>query len=100
MFSFLNIFRITALLEGVSYILLLFIATPVKYLLNDPQYVKLLGMPHGLLFIGYVVLAFMLKNELKWSQKQFMVVLLASIIPFGTFYIDKKYLKPLRDAEL
>jgi integral membrane protein len=100
MFSFLNIFRITALLEGVSYILLLFIATPVKYLLNDPQYVKLLGMPHGLLFIGYVILAFMLKNELKWSQKQFMVVLLASIIPFGTFYIDKKYLKPLRDAEL
>ena len=100
MFSFLNMFRITALLEGVSYILLLFIATPVKYLLNDPQYVKLLGMPHGLLFIGYVVLAFMLKNELKWSQKQFMVVLLASIIPFGTFYIDKKYLKPLRDAEL
>ena len=100
MFSFLNIFRITALLEGVSYILLLFIATPVKYLLNDPQYVKLLGMPHGLLFIGYVVLAFMLKNELKWSQRQFMVVLLASIIPFGTFYIDKKYLKPLRDAEL
>ncbi len=100
MFSFLNIFRITALLEGVSYILLLFIATPVKYLLNDPQYVKLLGMPHGLLFIGYVVLAFMLKNELKWNQKQFITVLLASIIPFGTFYIDKKYLKPLRDAEL
>ncbi|MFD0836234.1 DUF3817 domain-containing protein [Mariniflexile aquimaris] len=100
MFSFLNIFRITALLEGVSYILLLFIATPVKYLLNDPQYVKLLGMPHGLLFIGYVVLAFMLKNELKWNQKQFITVLLASIIPFGTFYIEKKYLKPLRDAEL
>ena len=100
MFSFLNIFRITALLEGVSYILLLFIATPVKYLLNDPQYVKLLGMPHGLLFIGYVVLAFMLKNELKWNQKQFITVLLASIIPFGTFYIDKKYLKPLRDADL
>lgn len=100
MFSFLNIFRITALLEGVSYILLLFIATPVKYLLNDPQYVKLLGMPHGLLFIGYVILAFMLKNELKWNQKQFITVLLASIIPFGTFYIDKKYLKPLRDADL
>ena len=58
MFSSLNIFRIVALLEGVSYILLLFIATPIKYLLNDPQYVKLLGMPHGVLFVAYVALAF------------------------------------------
>jgi integral membrane protein len=98
MFSFLNIFRITALLEGVSYILLLFIATPVKYVLNDPQYVKLLGMPHGLLFIGYIVLAFMLKSELKWNTKQFTTILLASIIPFGTFYMDRKYLKSLRNG--
>nr|HMQ45567.1 DUF3817 domain-containing protein [Mariniflexile sp.] len=82
-----------AFLEGVSYILLLFIATPIKYLLNDPSYVKLLGMPHGLLFIGYIVLAFMIKKELRWDPKQFSVVLLASIIPFGTFYVDRKYLK-------
>ena len=98
MFSFLNIFRITAFLEGVSYILLLFIATPIKYLLNDPQYVKLLGMPHGLLFIGYIILAFMLKAEWRWDNKQFSVILLAAIIPFGTFYIDRKYLKPLRNG--
>lgn len=98
MFSFLNIFRITALLEGVSYILLLFIATPVKYLLNDPQYVKLLGMPHGLLFIGYLIMAFMLKSELNWNNKQFTAVLVASILPFGTFYIDRKYLKPLKNG--
>ena len=94
MFSFQNIFRLTALLEGVSYILLLFIATPIKYLSEDPQYVKLLGMPHGLLFIGYIVLAFLLKNDYKWTSKQFGWVLVASIIPFGTFYIDRKYLKP------
>ncbi len=93
MFSFINIFRIVAFLEGVSYILLLFIATPIKYLLDDPQYVKLLGMPHGLLFMGYIILAFMLKKDMGWTGKQFRNVLLASIIPFGTFYIDKKYLK-------
>ncbi|MFI0429109.1 DUF3817 domain-containing protein [Mariniflexile sp. HMF6888] len=98
MFSFLNIFRITALLEGISYILLLFIATPIKYILEDPQYVKLLGMPHGLLFIGYVIMAFMLKKELNWDRKPFGEILLAAIIPFGTFYIDKKYLKPLKDG--
>ena len=93
MFSLLNIFRVVAFLEGISYILLLFIATPIKYFGDNPQYVKLLGMPHGLLFIGYIVLAIMLKSELKWTIKQFTHILLAAIIPFGTFYIDKLYLK-------
>ncbi len=93
MLSLLNIFRFVALLEGVSYILLLFIATPIKYFMQDPSYVKLLGMPHGLLFILYVVLAFMLKSEMRWTPKQFAFILLASIIPFGTFYVEKKYLK-------
>ena len=93
MFSFFNTFRIVALLEGISYILLLFIASPIKWLANDPQYVKLLGMPHGILFIAYVCLAFTLRKEFKWNTKEFLIVLIASIIPFGTFYIDKKYLK-------
>jgi len=93
MFSMLNIFRIIAFLEGVSYILLLFIATPIKYLLDEPQYVKLLGMPHGLLFITYVVLAFMMRGELKWNKNIFFKVLIASVIPFGTFYVDKHFLK-------
>ncbi|MDU8887089.1 DUF3817 domain-containing protein [Yeosuana sp. MJ-SS3] len=93
MLSTLNIFRIIAFLEGVSYILLLFMATPIKYLMEEPKYVKLLGMPHGLLFIAYVAFAFLLKGEFKWNTKDFSYILLASIIPFGTFYIDKKYLK-------
>lgn len=89
----LNIFRIIAFLEGVSYILLLGIATPIKYFSNDPQYVKMLGMPHGLLFVAYVAFAFVLRTDFKWNNKQFGTVLLASIIPFGTFYIDRHYLK-------
>lgn len=93
MFSFFSIFRIVAFLEGVSYVLLLFVATPVKYLANDPQYVKILGMPHGLLFIAYIVLAFTLRRDYNWDNKSFKSILLASIIPFGTFYIDRKYLK-------
>lgn len=93
MLSFKNIFRIVALLEGVSYILLLFVATPIKYLGNDPQYVKLLGMPHGMLFIAYIAFAIILKNDYQWNTKQFITVLVASVIPFGTFYIDKVYLK-------
>jgi len=91
-----NIFRIVSFLEGASYLLLLFIAVPIRYvefLGKDPQYVKLLGMPHGILFMIYVVLAFMLKAPEKWSGKTFGIVLVASILPFGTFYVDKKYLK-------
>lgn len=89
----LPFFRIIALLEGVSYILLLFIATPVKYFLNEPKYVKLLGMPHGILFIMYIILAVIVGSNLKWNNKTMRTVLLASIIPFGTFYVDKKFLK-------
>ena len=92
MLSLLNIFRVVAFLEGSSYILLLFIATPIKYFSGNPEYVKLLGMPHGLLFMGYVILAFMIKKEMNWFSKRFYIVLLASIIPLGTFYVDRKYL--------
>lgn len=86
-------FRVVSFLEGTSYLLLLFVAVPIKYWMNDPQYVKLLGMPHGLLFVGYLAVAFLLKSEMKWSIKNFGVILLASILPFGTFYVDKKYLR-------
>jgi len=86
-------FRIVSLLEGVSFLLLLFIATPIKYLGGNDFFVKILGMPHGVLFIIYIVLATLLKYELEWKSKTFILTIVASIIPFGTFYIDKKYLR-------
>ena len=86
-------FRIISLLEGISFILLLFVAVPIKYYGGNDTFVKMLGMPHGLLFILYIVFAILLKIELKWELKTFLIVGLASIIPFGTFYVDKKYLK-------
>ena len=88
-----NIFRLVALLEGVSYILLLFIAVPIKYWSGDEQWVKLLGMPHGILFVSYIIFAFLIKENEKWGMKDLGIVLLASILPFGTFYVDSKYLK-------
>ena len=95
MFSLKNCFRIVALLEGVSYILLLFIAVPIKYIQGNPEYVKLLGMPHGLLFMAYIVLALVVGMKQKWNMKTMFIVLIASILPFGTFYVDKKYLKSI-----
>ena len=88
-----TIFRVIAILEGVSYILLLFIAVPIKYLLHNEQYVQMLGMPHGVLFMLYVIIAFLLQEKMCWGKKNMMIIMLGSIIPFGTFYVDYKYLK-------
>ncbi|HIG32543.1 MAG TPA: DUF3817 domain-containing protein [Flavobacteriales bacterium] len=86
-------FRVVAFLEGVSYILLMSVGLYFKYQLGNPSYVKLLGMPHGLLFISYIILAFLIKNGEQWKNKDFGIIILASILPFGTFYVDFKYLK-------
>ncbi len=86
-------FRFVALFEGISYILLLFIGMPFKYFLGDPQFVKLLGLPHGIWFMIYIVLAFMIYSEGKWTKNIFYKVLWASVIPFGTFYVDYKHLR-------
>ncbi len=88
-----NSFRVVSILEGLSYILLLFIAVPIKYIGDDESYVKMFGMPHGVLFVAYIFMAYLLKKEMSWDKKTYYIVLLASIIPFGTFYIDKKYLR-------
>ena len=84
-------FRIIAFLEGVSYILLMTFGLYFKYQLNDDSYVKLLGMPHGVLFILYIIFAFLLRKQENWNILNFSIILFASLIPFGTFYIDRKY---------
>ena len=88
-----KIFRVVAFLEGVSYILLLFLAVPIKYWGGDEQWVKLLGMPHGVLFFGYISIAILLKSIEKWNTRDLFIILICSIFPFGTFYVDWKYLK-------
>ena len=86
-----TVFRIVSFFEGLSLILLL-IAAVYKRTHQDDTFVKLLGMPHGVLFIAYLVLAILLAKEMKWNGKTLSIILLASLIPFGTFYVDKKYL--------
>lgn len=90
----LKIFKITAILEGISYLVLF-----SNMLFIKPTHIDLyktllypIGMGHGVLFIGYVVLAILLKNVQNWDFKNLGIILFASLIPFGTFYIDKKYL--------
>jgi len=90
----LKLFKIVAVLEGISYLALFGNMLIVKNM-NLDLYKTLLfpiGMAHGVLFIGYIILAIMLKIEQNWDWKKFFIIAIASVIPFGTFYIEKKYL--------
>lgn len=89
----IKFFKILALVEGISALLLFFFAMPMKYIFEMPVYVKYIGMAHGLLFTAYIIVATMLKFEQNWNFKKYLEICLASIPPFGTFYIEKKYLK-------
>jgi len=98
MLSLLNSFRIVAILEGVSYLLLFGNMLFIKPYFLDIYKTLLypIGMAHGLLFIAYIVSAIIVGQALKWKIKTLMIVLVASLIPFATFYIEKKYLKPIK----
>lgn len=85
-------FRIISYLEGISYLLILFITMPLKYMFDSPEPNKIIGMAHGFLFLIYIVFAILVKYEKQWNPKTLTIVLLCSIIPFGTFWMDKKYL--------
>ena len=89
----LKFFKYLALAEGVSALLLLFFAMPMKYIFDTPVYVKNIGMAHGILFVAYIITATLLKFSQKWEIRKYVEICLASIPPFGTFYIEKKYLK-------
>ncbi len=89
----LKTFRITSFLEGVSYLLILGVTMPLKYFWDNGAPNKVIGMAHGFLFIAYIVLAIMMKSERKWDNKTLGIVLLCSIVPFGTFWMDRKHLR-------
>jgi integral membrane protein len=88
----LRFFKIITVVEGISLLLLFFVAMPMKYAFDRPEYVKYAGWAHGLLFSLYIVLALMLKIERDWSTKKLTIIALASVLPLGFVYIDRKLL--------
>lgn len=94
--STLKWFRATAFIEGISYIVLIFIAMPMKYFAEMDWAVKYTGSAHGALFVLYCILLLMVWKEYKWSFKEVVIAFLLSLIPFGTFFLDKKLKKQLQ----
>jgi len=85
-------FRLIAILEGISYLVLLFIALPLKYKFGYEFSVKYTGWAHGVLFISYIILLLIIWKQYKWSFKKVILAFIASLIPFGTFVFDKQLL--------
>ena len=86
--------RVVGFLEGLSFLLLLFIAMPLKYILGNAVLVKYVGMGHGVLFMIFLAVLFIVCEKQKWSIKVFIYGLIASILPFGPFVFDH-YLKKI-----
>ena len=82
--------RLTAFLEGVSFLILLGIAMPLKYVWGMPEWVRAVGMAHGLLFVAYVALVAVIHAEDDWAYRKTALALVASLVPFGTFWADVK----------
>jgi len=84
-------FRRIAKIEGISFLVLLFIAMPLKYFADMPLAVRIVGSMHGIFFIAFIIWMYLVNDQygknLKWMLRAF----LASIIPFGTFVMDKQW---------
>lgn len=94
MSSSLPLFRKIGVAEGLSLLLLLGIAMPLKYFAGIPEAVKFIGWAHGILFIAYCWLAYMVREEKGWPFKMLVLAFLAAFLPFGTFLFDKKLRSP------
>lgn len=93
--------RLIGFLEGLSLLVLVFIAVPAKYAFHNPALVRSLGPVHGMLFLLFVFNTLRTGIEQRWNfSTTTWKVLLACIIPFGTFYIDRHILSKLPPAPI
>ncbi len=86
--------RLLAFIEGVSFLILLFVTMPLKYAFQMPEPNKVFGIVHGLLFVLYIFAVIQIKIEQQWKTRKMFLALFASVVPFGTFWADKKLFKP------
>lgn len=89
--NLIRTFKWISTLEAISFLVLLGIAMPLKYLFNAPEAVSIVGMAHGVLFVLYLILAYYVSERLNWSLTTILIVMLCAILPFGPFYAEKKY---------
>ncbi len=82
-------FRLVAIIEGISYLFLLFIAMPLKYMFDAPAFVTYTGWVHGVFFMLYILTLIPAASDNKWGFKKSFFAFMASLIPFATFILDR-----------
>lgn len=86
-------FRMVGIAEGISFLVLLLIAMPLKYIFNFPLAVKFTGWAHGALFIAFIYLAFEVMGTCKKNFSWFLLAFVAAFVPLGTFIFDRQLKK-------
>ena len=86
----IRLLRLTGFVEGISYLLLLGVAMPLKYMAGKPEYVRVMGMAHGVLFVLLCLAILLAMRYARLSFRWACIVFIASLIPFGTWVIDKR----------
>lgn len=81
--------RVVGWIEGVSFLLLLGVAMPLKYMAGMPEYVRVVGMTHGILWMAFVACVFDVRLTHGWSLGRCALAVLASVLPFGPFVFDR-----------
>ncbi len=84
-------FKTIGNLEGISLLCLFGIAMPIKYIGHNPLPVRVVGMIHGLLFLTYVYTAYTVSMDEKWPGKKLAAAIIASCLPCGVWWFEKKY---------
>ena len=89
----INLYRKIAVIEGISYLILLFLAMPLKYFFNIPEAVKYFGWIHGILFLVFFVILILAFIKYRWSWMRLVLYLIASVLPVVPFILDQKLAK-------
>jgi integral membrane protein len=87
--------RVIAFLEGLSFVLLLFVAMPLKYWAGLPLAVRIMGSVHGLLFVAFCWALFRAAVERDWPPRRWLAAFVSSLLPFGTFVFDRSLQREL-----
>ena len=95
----LKFLRLLALLEGISYLLLIGICMPLKYIFDIPEPTYPVGLAHGVLFVAYCVWVLIVTRKKKWSFTTMFLAGIASLLPFGTFVADAKIFIPAQSTQ-
>lgn len=91
-------FRTIGFIEGISFLLLLGIAMPLKYMAGMPKAVSVVGMAHGVLFIAYCIMIWLAAEDQGWSFKTMALAFIAAVVPFGPFVFDRMILSEAQEG--